>query len=42
MCSLQEHIERSARERESQKQEPIYTALAAEQGIDYEPPTAEN
>lgn len=42
MCSLQEHIDRSARERESQKQEPIYTALAAEQGIGYEPPTTDS
>ena len=42
MCSLQEHSERSTREHEAQKQEPIYSALAAEQGITYEPPTTDN
>jgi hypothetical protein len=42
MCSLQEHSARSAREREQQQQDPIYTELAAEYGIPYEPPTADN
>lgn len=42
MCSLQEHSQRSIREREAQQQEPIYTELAAEQGIPYEPSAADN
>jgi len=37
MCSLQEHTARSAREHEAQQQEPIYTALANEYGIQWEP-----
>jgi hypothetical protein len=37
MCSLMEHSERSAREHEAQKREPIYAGLAAERGIPYEP-----
>jgi len=41
MCSLPEHTARSAREHEAQTQEPIYAALAAERGIDYEPPASE-
>jgi hypothetical protein len=42
MCSLMEHSDRSYREREAQKQEPIYTTLAAEHGIPYEPLAADN
>jgi len=38
MCSLQEHSARSAREHEAQTQEPIYATLAAEYGIQWEPP----
>jgi len=41
MCSLQEHTARSAREHEAQTQEPIYTALANEYGIQWEPITAD-
>jgi len=41
MCSLQEHSARSAREHEAQAQEPIYTALARERGVQYEPPATE-
>ncbi|QIG57722.1 hypothetical protein PP358_gp51 [Arthrobacter phage Shoya] len=36
MCNLMEHSERSYREHEAQKQEPIYAALAKERGITYE------
>lgn len=39
MCSLQEHSQRSDRERLAQQKEPIYTELAAEYGVEYEPPT---
>jgi hypothetical protein len=39
MCSLQEHTARSNREHEAQQQEPIYTQLAHERGIEWEPPT---
>lgn len=41
MCSLPEHTARSAREHEAQAQEPIYTALARERGVQYEPPSDE-
>ena len=38
MCNLMQHSERSSREREAKQREPIYTSLAEERGIPYEPP----
>jgi hypothetical protein len=39
MCNLMEHSERSARELEARKREPVYASLADQHGIPYEPPT---
>lgn len=41
MCSIHEHSDRSAREHAAQQQEPIYTELANEYGLDYEPVPAD-
>jgi hypothetical protein len=37
MCSLQEHSERSRRELEAERTEPIYAGLVHEYGIEYQP-----
>jgi len=42
MCNLQTHMDRDHRVEEAKRLEPVYTKLAAEYGIDYEPPTADN
>jgi hypothetical protein len=39
MCNLLEHSERDARLRQAKRGEPIYASLAAEYGIQYEPPS---
>jgi len=39
MCNLQTHMDRDHRIHEAQRAEPVYTKLAAEYGIEYEPPT---
>jgi len=38
MCNLQTHMDRDHRIHEAQRLEPVYTKLAAEYGIEYEPP----
>ena len=38
MCNLQEHSARDHRIHEAQRLEPVYTKLAAEYGIEYQPP----
>ncbi|AYN57919.1 hypothetical protein PP640_gp68 [Arthrobacter phage Faja] len=38
MCNLMEHSERSSRELEARKREPVYASLADERGVPYEGP----
>jgi hypothetical protein len=42
MCNLMEHSERSARELEARKREPVYATLADQHGIPYEPPVIDS
>jgi len=42
MCNLQTHMDRDHRLHEAQRLEPVYTKLAAEYGIEYQPPAADN
>jgi len=42
MCSLQTHIEREARARETERLEPVYAGLVYEYGIEYQPLSADN
>jgi len=42
MCNLQIHMDRDHRIHEAQRLEPVYAALAAEYGIEYQPPTTDN
>ena len=41
MCNLQTHIDRDHRIVEAQRLEPVYTKLATEYGIEYQPPAQE-
>jgi len=38
MCNLQTHMDRDHRIHEAQRLEPVYTKLAAEYGVEYQPP----
>ena len=42
VCNLQEHSARDHRIHEAQRLEPVYTKLAAEYGIEYQPPVTDN
>ena len=42
VCNLQTHMDRDHRIHEAQRAEPVYTKLAAEYGIEYQPPTTDN